>query len=371
MQPPTPEADDTVKIPRGITPRASLPAGPPAGAPPAVRGPKRRQFLMPLLAGTGLLVPAALAGAWFGFKPRGGGNTLITLTEAQIDASAPCATVVSAFALDRAVVVIDFPDLATQGLTLDRVAALIEKAHLPRNRVLTDAELVQAIRSSGDTIESYYYGHDYQAADLAKFFHLAALQNIRLNPHEMWLHALLARLGWLAPGVCGAIITIPAASAVIAPDMRAVILHHEISHGAFYTDAVYRSYAESFWYSLTDSDRAAFTGFLGRQGYDTTDTELMLNETQAYLVFTRDPRFFNAAAVGMTEADIARLRAAFIANMPDFWLRPLANAVLPPGAPPNPACRTIPAAPANFASIAPPQPACRICAAARPRLACA
>lgn len=345
-------SDDTVKIPRGKIPR-----GVHLG---------RRKFLKPLLAGAGVaLVPAGLAGAWLGLRPALFKQPipLGTQTEAEIDATTPCAISVSVFALDNAVVVIDFPDLASQGLTLDRVAALVEKAHLPRSRVLSDAELVQAIQASGDTIESYYYGHDYQAADLTKFFQLAASQNIQLNAHEIWLHGLLTQLGWLTPGARGAIISVPAPGAVVTPDIRAVILHHEISHGAFYTDATYRAYAESFWYGLTASARDAFTGFLGRQGYDTSNTELMLNETQAYLIFTRDPRFFNAAAVGMSDADIAQLRNVFISNMPDFWLRPLANGALPPSMPLHAQCPgTSAPAPTSFASAAAP---CRLCAVQR------
>jgi hypothetical protein len=350
-QPALDESDDTIKISHGKILH---------GAPI-----KRRRLLKPVLAGAGLaLVPAALAGAWFGVRPAvlGPSIPIGTQTEAEIDASEPRSIVVSTFALDDAVIVIDFPDLASQGLTLDRIAALVEKAHLPRDRVLTDDELTEAIRASGDTVESYYYGHDYQAADLAKFFRLAAAQNIRLNAHEAWLKTLLARLGWLHPGARGAIITVPAAGAVIAPDVRAVILHHEISHGAFYTDATYRSYVEAFWYSLTDSDRTAFTDFLGRQGYDTTNTELMLNETQAYLIFTRDPRFFNAAAVGMTDADIAKLRAIFIANMPEFWLRPLANGLLPSAAQRATQYQEKPVT--ALASAAPTPGFCQICARA-------
>jgi hypothetical protein len=342
MRPPAPDNDDTIRIPRGV---------------PL----KRRSLLKPLLAGTGIiLVPAALGGIWFALKPTNLLSAPIPIgaqTEAQIDASEPCATMVSTFALDAAVIVIDFQNLTTQGLALDRVAALVEKDHLPRDRVLSDAELIQAIHGSGDTIESYYYGHDYQAADLAKFFRLAAQENIQLNPHELWLKALLAQLGWLKPGAVGAIITVPAASGPVTPDMRAVILHHEISHGAFYTNATYRRYAESFWYSLTDAARAAFTGFLGRQGYDTTNTELMLNETQAYLIFTRDPRFFNAQAVGMSDAGIAQLREGFIANMPDFWLRPLANAILPPTPPRTAQCQQ--------ARATTPRGTCQICAVIR------
>lgn len=261
-----------------------------------------------------------------------------TETEAQIDAAQPCNIIVSKFAADPAIIVIDFPTLRSQGLMLDRVAALVEKAGLPRNRVLSDAELSQAITASGDTMESYYYGHDYQAADLAKFFALAAAQNITLNQNELWLKSLITQLGWQTAGANGALITLPAAIPPITAQFRAVILHHELSHGAFYTDPKYRQYATNFWNGLTPADRAAFTRFLGSEGYDTTDTKLMLNETQAYLIFTRDPHFFNAGAVGMTNAQMGALRNGFIANMPDFWLRPMANAALPVAAAPPAAC---------------------------------
>jgi hypothetical protein len=252
-----------------------------------------------------------------------------TETEAQIDATRPCAIKISRFADDPAVVVVDFPDLTTQGLTLNRVAALVEKAGLPRGRVLNDVQLNQAIYSCGETIESYYYGHDYKAADLARFFNLAAADGVKLNPHELWLKQLVRQLGWLQPGANGALITLPAASPPITQEMRAVILHHELSHGGFYTIPADQKYAETFWANLTPQDRAAFTGFLGRQGYDTTNTELMLNETQAYLIFTRDPLFFNAAAVGMSTAQVDTLRAGYIANIPTPWLQTMANAALP------------------------------------------
>jgi len=269
-------------------------------------------------------------GAWLWLRPPPD-IPIDTETEAQIDSTQPCAVTVSRFAADPNIVVIDFPNLNVQGLMLDRVAALIEKAHLPRNRVLGDVELNEAIYNCGDTIESYYYGHDYKAADLLKFFTLAAADGVKLNPNELWLKRLLNQLGWLTPGANGAIITLPGAEAPVTEEMRAVILHHELSHGAFYTIPAYAAYSVAFWNSLTPADRAAFTDFLGRQGYDTTNTNLMLNETQAYLIFTRDPQFFNASVVGMAQAQIDTLRAGFIAAMPNFWLEPMANAALPVG----------------------------------------
>jgi len=288
--------------------------------------PKRRRKL--LLAAGLLLIVVGGAAALVLTRP---GIPIDTETEAQIDAAQPCGTRISRLAADPDIVVIDFPDLRSQGLTLDRVAALVEKAATPRDRVLDDVMLNEAITNCGDTIESYYYGHDYKAADLARFFALAQQDGVQLNAHEIWLKRLLNQLGWLAPGANGAIITLPAASPPITQEMRAVILHHEISHGAFYTDPNYADYAIEFWNSLTPPQRAAFTAFLGAQGYDTRNTMLMLNETQAYLIFTRDPNFFNASVVGMTQPQVDALRARFIAAMPNFWLRPMANAALPVG----------------------------------------
>jgi len=254
-----------------------------------------------------------------------------TMSEAEIDAAQPCATTVARLNLSPAVVVVDFPTLREQGLTLNRVAALVEKAQTPRNRVLDDVALNEAIANCGETVESYYYGHDYKAADLARFFALAAAEHITLNRQELWLAALVRQLGWLAPGANGALITLPAATPPVTEEMRAVILHHEIAHGAYFTEPAYAAYTEAFWNRLSAPERADFQGFLGGQGYDANNLDLMRNETQAYLVFTRDPDFFTAAAVGMTAAEVDGLRGRFIAQMPDIWLKPLAREALPVG----------------------------------------
>jgi len=312
MRAPAPGEDDTVRVK------------------PGTRPPRKNNRLL-LYGGIAAVAILAVAVGAFAFLDQTPPIPIDTETEAQIDATQPCAVKVSYFAPETKIVVIDFPSLTTQGLMLDRVAALVEKAKLPRDRVLNDVELNQAIYDCGDTIESYYYGHDYKAADLQKFYTLADQEGIKLNAQELWLKRLLGQLGWLTPGADGAIITLPAAGGPITEEMRAVILHHEISHGAFYTIPAYAAYAKQFWYSLTQMDRDAFTNFLGSEGYDTADTTLMLNETQAYLIFTRDPRFFNGSVVNMTQAQVDTLREGFIANMPNFWLQPMANAALPIG----------------------------------------
>ena len=77
------------------------------------------------------------------------------------------------FAANPRILVLDFASLREQGMMLNRVAALVEKAGLPHDRVLTDSELDQAIHAQGDTVETFYYGHDYSAAALVRFFALA------------------------------------------------------------------------------------------------------------------------------------------------------------------------------------------------------
>jgi hypothetical protein len=222
------------------------------------------------------------------------------------------------------IVVLIFPSLRSQGLTLNRIGAFVEKAGVPHDHVLGDAALAGAIAASHDTIETYYYGHDYRAADLARFFVTAGADGISLNPEEIALHGLLQHEGLLSPGAVGAIITLPPPSdqALLDASARAAILRHEISHGLYFTDPAYAAYVGHFWQDVMDGrQRAAFRRFLGDEGYDTANEDLISNETQAYLVHTPDQRFFTAAAVGMSGPDVAALRQKFVDGMPASWLR--------------------------------------------------
>ncbi len=227
------------------------------------------------------------------------------------------------FAANPNIIVLDFPTLLEQGLMLDRVAALQEKAGLPRDRVLTDAELDAAIRARGDTIATFYYGHDYPASALARFFALADRQGVPLNQEEAKLRALVQQLGWFAPGALGGLISIPRVGADpnVTMEARAAILRHELSHGEFFSDPAYAAYVRGFWRTdLTAAERAGVRRFLGSQDYDTGNEELMLNEMQAYLMFTLDPRFFQASDVGMTEQRRQQLQAEFLRGLDVSWL---------------------------------------------------
>ena len=222
------------------------------------------------------------------------------------------------------ILVLLYPNMHEQALAMNRIGAFVEKADLPRDRVLDDAALDQAVAASGDKFDTYYFGHDYRASDLARFFATADRDGVRLRPEERTLRALLAARGMLAPGAVGAIITLPPLSADPPVDAgaRATILRHELSHGLYFTDPAYAAYTKEFWEGQLSADqRALFRAFLGREGYDTGNEDLMRNEMQAYLVHTTDPRYFNAASVQMAPDTVVALRRAFVAGMPGGWLR--------------------------------------------------
>jgi hypothetical protein len=284
------------------------------------------RILLPTLALVALLV--GVLTAWL-LPRRPAPHALASLEapladEAVILAARSPGMLVFRFRDAPSVLVLSFPSLRQQGDMLDRVAAFVEKAGLSRDRVLADTELDAAIRQAGETRETYYLGHDYRAADIARFFAAADHSSIVLDPEEARLRALLTQAGMLLPGAVGALISIPplAEAQQIDATSRAVILHHELSHGVFFTDPAYAAYARAFWQTaLNDEQRAGFRHFLGDEGYDTANEDLMLNEAQAYLIHTPDKRYFRADRAGLTDAEAAQLRETFVHGMPKGWFK--------------------------------------------------
>ena len=247
-----------------------------------------------------------------------------TATEAEISQHVTTGLTVFRFADNPAILVLDFASLHEQGMMLNRVAAFVEKARLPHERVLTDSELNAAIQAKGDTVETYYFGHDYAAASLARFFELAEAARIELDPLEEKLRALLRQEGWLAAGVAAGLISVPAVGSDprITATVRAVILRHELSHGEFFSKPEYADYVRRFWQTeLAGEERGAVRGFLAKQDYDVREEEMMYNEMQAYLMFTRDATLFAADMVEMTQDRLTTLQGHFLAGMPAGWLR--------------------------------------------------
>lgn len=341
-EPRPPDDDATVKVTRKPsygrpTDRALFPAG--GGMPPMIRlialfvvmavgvagwfamhEPAEEAGLMPPPRAEGTAVPGAAPV----IAVRVAGEAEILSHKAE-------ARTAFRFGPNQRILVLDFPTLLDQGLTLNRVAALVEKAGMPRNRVASDAELDAAIAAAGDTMGTYYYGHDYAAADLARFFALADRDQVRLRPEEEWLRALLTQEGLLAPDSMGSLISVPRAgsSPLIDDALRATILRHELAHAEYFSNPRYTAYARRFWETgLDDAARAAFRKYLASQGYNSAAEDLMINEMQAYLVHTPDPRMFNAAALGVASETLHIWQDAFLSGMPTGWLRSAALLVV-------------------------------------------
>jgi len=227
------------------------------------------------------------------------------------------------------ILVLDFASLKHQGTMLNRIAAMSEKVGLPHDHPLDDATLDKAIRDSGDLPETYYYGHDYGLTELHKFFDAADRDKVQLTSTELWLRQLLVQVGAEKPGSRVGLISLTATDTESKIDQRfrATILHHELSHGEFFTNPQYADWVREFWHdALKPYERSMFNQFLATQQYDNALDDLMANETQAYLMFTPDSRFFRPDLVGMDATDIAGLRNRFRSGMPRGWLRDVAVA---------------------------------------------
>lgn len=291
---------------------------------------RRKGVAVPLAVAAVLAVLAAAAGAWL-LWPRPAPPPALafqtaTANEQQIRDDVPTGLTIFRLASNPKILVLDFASLHQQGEMLNRVAALIEKAGLPRDRVLTDDELKAAISERGDTVETFYYGHDYAAASLVRFFTLADSQHIALNPEEERLRALMRQEGWFEPGVSAGLISLPAVGAdpKVTLPARSSILRHELAHGEFFANPAYADYVHRFWLNgLTGAERDGFMSFLAKEDYDRAEQVLMYNEMQAYLLFTRDPLFFTPKMAGMTPQRAAELRVHFLTAMPPGWLHDL------------------------------------------------
>ncbi|MCO6419827.1 hypothetical protein JYK14_27220, partial [Siccirubricoccus sp. KC 17139] len=216
------------------------------------------------------------------------------------------------------VFVLLFTELEQQGAALNRVAALVEKRGLPRDRLLGDAELAAAIAASGDTPATWFYGHDYRLGDLNRFFALAERDQVPLNEAELWVRDRLREaVAQAVPGEPLALVSIANAGPRMDAAMRAAILRHELAHGHYFTWPGFAEHVHMVWRErFSEADRQALTRFLGREGYDAGNADLMANEAMAYLLFTPDARIFDAAALGVTEAQLERLRGLMRNGLP-------------------------------------------------------
>jgi len=245
------------------------------------------------------------------------------LDEAAIAAHRADQPVLLRLAENPRIFVLDFPDLASQGAALNRVAAFVEKAGTPRDRVLTETEMRVVLARQGEQADHYYYGHDYRGSDLARFFAYAARDGVVLTAGEAWVAEQLRLARRWEPTGEVALISIVAPGGDVDAAARRTTLRHEIGHGHDFTLPFYGAHVRRTWHeALTEQERTAFRTFLGREGYDTSNDDLMAAEMQAYLLFTPDRRFFSPEMAGLSEdkaddlRDMLRDRATFDGGLP-------------------------------------------------------
>lgn len=244
-------------------------------------------------------------------------------------------TEVSAIQLreNPSIFVLTLPTLAEQGAMFNRVVALIERAGVSRDEVLSDAALDEYIRSVGRTPVTFTFGNDFRVSELVKFFNLADRDGVTLTSQEAGLRDFITRNG-LAKTRYGflqvnfpdrIILSVPAIHSQelgnggairINQAARDTILFHEIGHGEYYTNPWYADYCRRFWGSMPERERSAFRKFLGGRSYDTGNEELMVNEMQAYLMHTPPGPAITPEALGLSAAAIDALRQRFLAGNP-------------------------------------------------------
>ncbi|KOR29281.1 hypothetical protein TI03_02700 [Achromatium sp. WMS1] len=230
---------------------------------------------------------------------------------------------------DKSITIIDFPTLAEQGEMFNRAVVFLELNDPKQRKILNDGDLAQFIQSIGQTPETLAYGNNFTISDLVVFFNYANDDNIQLNAEELALrqHLLTRRLIKFHDGFYQArfseaiVLSIPQIDDVLGVDSvaRSTILSHEMSHGEYATDSKYREFCRNFWHSvMTEQQRTAFRDFLKANDYNPNNEELMINETQAYLMYTADSRAFSPEKVRLSPEEIADLRKKFIAGSPNL-----------------------------------------------------
>lgn len=233
--------------------------------------------------------------------------------------------------------IFDFPGLLHQGRTFNRITQFTEQRTNmdPYPKVLNDAELARYIEAARRTQADFAFGHDVLVSELVQFFNYALRDKVELNADEMVLRDFLVERGlmrfWrgfyqpLQPDTV--ILSVPqvqerkANEPMITQGARYAIMLHEMAHGEYYTNSHYQKFCSRFWNEiLTEAQREAFKRFLANFNYSVDNVELLINEMQAYLMFTPDPKSFSAKRLGVSEAELQQMRDAFRRGSPAVHL---------------------------------------------------
>lgn len=175
------------------------------------------------------------------------------------------------------VLIFDFKDYATQDAYLKRLAFFVEKAGF-KGRLAEDTAIAGL---------HGWNAHDYRSEDLAAFFEAVRKSSFKLDPQEEELRTILMdrglireREGKIAAGE-GAIVSITRESQGY---LRSLFLTHETTHAIFFTDPDYRAFVRQTWASVPAAEKWFWLAYFRWMVYDTSDSYLMANEYQAYLL---------------------------------------------------------------------------------------
>ncbi len=276
-----------------------------------------------MLAGAGLMV--ALLQSAFALEVASGDFQQIL--KARSDA-----LVVWQVADNPNVYVFDFPGLSLQGRSFNRITQFTEQqGNEPYPKVLNNLDLNRYYEAARRTQADFAFGHDVLISELVQFFNFASRDKVELNPEEIALRDFLIEQGlvrfWrgfyqsMKPEVV--VLAVPQvqdrkpSEPMITEGARYAILMHEMAHGEYYSNTHYAKYCQRFWYeTLTENQRESFKRFLAAFNYAVTNEELLINEMQAYLMFTHDPKSFSARKLGVSDAELQGMRDAFRRGRP-------------------------------------------------------
>lgn len=241
------------------------------------------------------------------------------------------------YADNQNIYVFDFPGLNFQGGSFNRATQFTEQRFVgaPYPKVLNDDELAAHIAAARRNKANFAFGHDFLVSELVQFFNFALRDKIELNSHEIAVRDFLIKQmlvrefrGFyqaIRPDVV--IISVPQTQErktdepMISSGARYAILLHEMSHAEFYSNPHYAKFCERFWNEkLTEQQRELFRKFLHAYNYFIEDQTLVVNEMQAYLMFTPDPKSFNHRRLGVSEEELEAMRSAFRRSSPPIRL---------------------------------------------------
>ena len=226
---------------------------------------------------------------------------------------------VKTYAKNSRVLVISFPSLKEQAQALNRAVSFIEKEGAPKDRVMGDVELAAFIFLKQKTAETFSSGFDFSNKQIAEFFTQAIKDRTVFNDAEERLLDILIKAKHLEQEN-KKIISLNEEKAILtfvpsafSAQISAVILTHELSHGRFFTDSKYQDKCSHFWnHVMNEDERKAFKSFLAHRDYDLADEMMIvINEMQAWLMFTPDEELFNFNLLGLGKENLNRLRQEF------------------------------------------------------------